>query len=175
MKQELWVSLPHAILFNMSHSLQILEIMYGYIIFVCMISFDARLDTRLGRMWWPQDRRALHQTSPTVHLVDDLLVMIETYVCECWWYLCLLNLLMLVILNVVRYLVILMFMKLFDVVIFVRYMVLMIHVLILWYMWCQWYISFILDGIIKTNKKGFLVTLPSVTLDKEVLCRVPWP
>jgi hypothetical protein len=38
---------------------------------------------------------------------------------------------MLVILNVVRYLVILMFMKLFDVVIFVRYMVLMIHVLIL--------------------------------------------
>jgi hypothetical protein len=43
----------------------------------------------------------------------------------------LLNLLMLVILNVVRYLVILMFMKLFDVVIFVRYMVLMIHVLIL--------------------------------------------
>jgi hypothetical protein len=83
-KQELWVSLPHAILFNMSHSLQILEIMYGYIIFVCMISFDARLDTRLGRMWWPPDRRALHQTSPTVHLVDDLLVMIETYVCECW-------------------------------------------------------------------------------------------
>jgi hypothetical protein len=31
----------------------------------------------------------------------------------------------------VRYLVILMFMKFFDVVIFVRYMVLMIHVLIL--------------------------------------------
>jgi hypothetical protein len=35
----------------MSHSLQILEIMYGYIIFVSRISSDARLDTRLGRMW----------------------------------------------------------------------------------------------------------------------------
>jgi hypothetical protein len=73
---------------------------YGYIIFVCMISFDARLDTRLGRMWWPPDRWAHHQTSVTVHLVDELLVMIETYVCECWWYLCLLNLLMLVIIGV---------------------------------------------------------------------------
>jgi hypothetical protein len=37
----------------MSHSMHILEIMYGYIIFVCMISSDARLDTRPGRMWWP--------------------------------------------------------------------------------------------------------------------------
>jgi hypothetical protein len=37
----------------MSHSLHILEIMYGYIVFVCRISIDARLDTRLGRMWWP--------------------------------------------------------------------------------------------------------------------------
>jgi hypothetical protein len=32
----------------MSYSLQILEIMYGYIIFVCMISSDARLDMRQG-------------------------------------------------------------------------------------------------------------------------------
>jgi hypothetical protein len=32
-----------------------------------------------------------------------------------------------------------------------------------------------LDGIIKTNKNGFLVTLPSVTLDKEFLYRVQWP
>jgi hypothetical protein len=50
-KQELWVSLPRTILFNMSHSLHILEIMYGYIIFVCRISSNAKLDTRLGRMW----------------------------------------------------------------------------------------------------------------------------
>ena len=27
--------------------------MYGYIVFVCRISSDAMLDTRLGRMWWP--------------------------------------------------------------------------------------------------------------------------
>jgi hypothetical protein len=45
-KQELWVSLPHTVLFNTSHSLHILEIMYGYIAFVCRISSDARLDTR---------------------------------------------------------------------------------------------------------------------------------
>jgi hypothetical protein len=31
----------------MLHSLHILEIMYGYIIFVCRISSDVRLDTRL--------------------------------------------------------------------------------------------------------------------------------
>jgi hypothetical protein len=36
----------------MSHSLHILEIMYGYIVFVCRISLDARLDTRPGQMWW---------------------------------------------------------------------------------------------------------------------------
>jgi hypothetical protein len=29
-------------------------------------------------------RLALHRTSPAAYLVDDLLVMIETYVCECW-------------------------------------------------------------------------------------------
>jgi hypothetical protein len=51
-KQELWVSLSRTILFNMSHLLHILEIMYAYIIFVCRISSDARLDTRPGRMWW---------------------------------------------------------------------------------------------------------------------------
>jgi hypothetical protein len=50
-KQELWVSLPHTILFNTSHSLHILQIMYGYIIFVCRISSNARLDTTPGRMW----------------------------------------------------------------------------------------------------------------------------
>jgi hypothetical protein len=32
----------------MLHLLRILEIMYGYIVFVYMISLDARLDTRLG-------------------------------------------------------------------------------------------------------------------------------
>jgi hypothetical protein len=37
----------------MSHSLHILKIMYRYIVFVCKISSDARLDTRPGRMWWP--------------------------------------------------------------------------------------------------------------------------
>jgi hypothetical protein len=51
-KQELWVSFPHTILLNKSHLLHILEIMYGYIVFVCRISSDARLDTRPGRMWW---------------------------------------------------------------------------------------------------------------------------
>jgi hypothetical protein len=51
-KQEMRVCLPHAILFNTSHSLHILEIMYGYIVFVCMISLDERLDMRAGRMWW---------------------------------------------------------------------------------------------------------------------------
>jgi hypothetical protein len=50
-KQELWVSLPRTILFNKLHLLHILEIMYGYIVFVCRISLDAMLDTRPGRMW----------------------------------------------------------------------------------------------------------------------------
>jgi hypothetical protein len=60
-KQELWVSL--SIMLNMSHSLQILEIIYGYIVFVCRISSDARLDTRLGQMWWPP--RAVRSSSWT--------------------------------------------------------------------------------------------------------------
>jgi hypothetical protein len=54
LKQELWVSLSRTILFNTSYSFHILKIMYGYIIFVCRISSDASLDTRLGRMWWLQ-------------------------------------------------------------------------------------------------------------------------
>jgi hypothetical protein len=49
-KQEMWLSIPRTILFNMSHSLHIFEITYGYIIFVCMISSDVRLDTRPGQM-----------------------------------------------------------------------------------------------------------------------------
>jgi hypothetical protein len=62
-KQELWVSLPRTILFYMSHSLHILEIMYGYIIFVCRISSNAKLDTKLGRMWWlPQAVRSSSST-----------------------------------------------------------------------------------------------------------------
>jgi hypothetical protein len=48
-KQELWVSLPRTILFNMSHLLHNLEIMYGYIMFVCRISSYTRLDTRRQR------------------------------------------------------------------------------------------------------------------------------
>jgi hypothetical protein len=51
-KQELWVSPPHIILFNMSHSLHILEIMYGCIVFVCRISTNVSLDMRPRRMWW---------------------------------------------------------------------------------------------------------------------------
>jgi hypothetical protein len=51
-KQELWLSLPHTILFNMLHSLHIIEIMYVYIVFICRISLDARMDTRPERMWW---------------------------------------------------------------------------------------------------------------------------
>jgi hypothetical protein len=51
-KQELWVSGPHTILFNMSLSLHILEIMYGYIIVVCKIFSDTMLDMRAWRMWW---------------------------------------------------------------------------------------------------------------------------
>jgi hypothetical protein len=47
-KQELWVSLSRTIMFNTSHLLHILEIMYGYIVFVCRISLDARLDMRAG-------------------------------------------------------------------------------------------------------------------------------
>jgi hypothetical protein len=50
-KQWMWVSVPHTILFNTSHSLHILKIMHRYIVFVCRISSDMRLDTRLGRMW----------------------------------------------------------------------------------------------------------------------------
>jgi hypothetical protein len=51
-KQELWVSIHCTVLFNASHSLHILEIMYGYIMFVCRISSNARLDMRVGWMWW---------------------------------------------------------------------------------------------------------------------------
>jgi hypothetical protein len=50
-KQEMLVSLPRTVLFNMLHSLHIIEIVYGYIIFVGRISLDVRLDTRAGRMW----------------------------------------------------------------------------------------------------------------------------
>ena len=65
-KQELWVSRPRTILFNMSHSLHILEIMYGYIVFVCRISSYARLDTRLGWMWWlPRPIRSSSWTCTT--------------------------------------------------------------------------------------------------------------
>jgi hypothetical protein len=51
-KQELWVSLPRTILLDTSHSLDILQIMNGYIVFVCRISSDARRDMRPGQMWW---------------------------------------------------------------------------------------------------------------------------
>jgi hypothetical protein len=65
-KQEMWVSLPRPILVNMLHSLHILEIMYGYIVFVCMISSDVRLDTRPTRMsWLPRAIRSSSWTCTT--------------------------------------------------------------------------------------------------------------
>jgi hypothetical protein len=51
-KQELWVSLSRTTLLNTSYSLDILEIMNGYIMFVCRISSDAWRDMRPGQMWW---------------------------------------------------------------------------------------------------------------------------
>jgi hypothetical protein len=66
LKQKLWVSLPCTILFNMSHSLHILEIMYVYIVFACRISSDERLDMRPGWMWWlPRAIRSSSWTSTT--------------------------------------------------------------------------------------------------------------
>jgi hypothetical protein len=109
-------------------------------------------------------RPTLRLTSPAGHLVDVLLNLVVIWNFCLWnlWYLCL------------WVLVILMFVKLVDVgntwyelsdvceklmsfVLFVRYVVLVIHVM---YMWCQWYISFVcLDGITKTNKKVGLWSL----------------
>jgi hypothetical protein len=54
-KQELWVSLSHTILLNTSHSTHVLEIMNRYIVFVCNISSDIRMDMRAGRMRWLLD------------------------------------------------------------------------------------------------------------------------
>jgi hypothetical protein len=49
---ELWVSLPHTTLLNTWHSLDILEIMNGYIGSICRISSDGKRDLRTGRLWW---------------------------------------------------------------------------------------------------------------------------
>jgi hypothetical protein len=49
---EVWVSLPHTTLLNTSHSLNILEIITGYIPSICRISSDARRDLRPGRVVW---------------------------------------------------------------------------------------------------------------------------
>jgi hypothetical protein len=51
-KAELWVSLPPTTLLNTSHSLDILEIMTGYIASICWISSDVRRDFRTGRLVW---------------------------------------------------------------------------------------------------------------------------
>jgi hypothetical protein len=51
-KNELWVSLRRTSLLNTSHSLDILEIMDGYIASICRISSDARKDMRRGRWRW---------------------------------------------------------------------------------------------------------------------------
>jgi hypothetical protein len=41
-KAELWVSLPHTTLLNTSHSLDILEILNGYIASICQARFEDR-------------------------------------------------------------------------------------------------------------------------------------
>jgi hypothetical protein len=51
-KAKLWVSLLPTTLLNTSHSLDILEIMTGYIASICRISLDARRDFRTGRLMW---------------------------------------------------------------------------------------------------------------------------
>ena len=47
---ELWVSHPSTTLLNTSYTLDILEIMTGYITSLCRISSDARRDMRLGQL-----------------------------------------------------------------------------------------------------------------------------
>jgi hypothetical protein len=76
-KQEMWVSLPHTILFNMSHSLHILEIMFGYIVFVCRISSDARSDMRPWWMRWLP--RALRSSSWTCTMRRAYMHALVTY------------------------------------------------------------------------------------------------
>jgi hypothetical protein len=51
-KAKLWVSLPRTTLLNTSYSLDILEILNGYIASICRISLDARRDLRTGQLWW---------------------------------------------------------------------------------------------------------------------------
>jgi len=51
-KAELWVSLPRTTLLNTSHSLDILQIMNGYIVSMYRISSDARMDLRRWQLWW---------------------------------------------------------------------------------------------------------------------------
>ena len=50
--QKLWVSLPHTTLLNTSHSLDILQIMNGYIMSICRMSSYVRRDLRIGCLWW---------------------------------------------------------------------------------------------------------------------------
>jgi hypothetical protein len=60
LKQELWVSLPRTTLLNTSYSLDILEIMNGYIMFVCRISLDVWRGRKPGQLWWlPNARKKL--------------------------------------------------------------------------------------------------------------------
>ena len=49
---ELWVSLPLTTMLNTSHSLDILQIMIGYIASICRISIDAWRDMRTGQPVW---------------------------------------------------------------------------------------------------------------------------
>ena len=54
-KQELWVCFPRTTLLDTSYSLDFLEIMNVYIVFVCRTSLHARKDMRPGRMRWPPE------------------------------------------------------------------------------------------------------------------------
>jgi hypothetical protein len=67
-RRELWVSLPRTILLNALHSLDNLEIMNGYLVFVYRISTDARMGMRPGRMLLlPDAARSLSWTCTTRH------------------------------------------------------------------------------------------------------------
>jgi hypothetical protein len=120
------------------------------------------------------DHVAHRRTTPAAHLDESYVLSVETselvlntYVCV--GYLCqsltLMRLMVLILLFVLRTWI---FMFVFD--IYVCDDICDIYI-------CGVYVvSFVsLDGIEKTNKKVYTGHLPSVTLGKEVLCRVSWP
>jgi len=67
-RAELWVSLPHSIWLNISHSLDCLQIINEYIMFVRRISTDASRGTRPGRRrLLPDAARSSSWTCTTRH------------------------------------------------------------------------------------------------------------